>query len=126
MRATAGVLLSGFLVCLALGLASRATAAEDWKYVAMSGTGDRYFYDASSVIPLSGREFQLWTKKLGADGSSSRILSEVNCSYKIIRDLRRIVEIPLRRGRPDRDIDRNWRAMELDPATLELFKILCR
>jgi hypothetical protein len=125
MRTKAGKLLFALLICLALSLASGAAAADDWKYVAMSGKGDRFFYDASSVIPLSGGVFEIWIKKIGADGSSSRILSEINCSFKIIRDRQMITEIP-DKGRQQCDIDPGWRAMERDPAMLELFKILCR
>jgi hypothetical protein len=126
MKTKAGKLLLGLVVCLALGLPSwEAAAADDWKYVTMSEGGDRFFYDSASLIGLPGSVIEVWLKKIGSDGSSSRILSEVNCSYKIIRDRQRIIDVPVR-GRPDRDIDPGWRAMELDPAMLQLFKVLCK
>jgi hypothetical protein len=129
MRAKTAVPLFGLLVCLVLGLAAGAAADEDWKYVAMNEKGDRLFYDASSVIRLSRSEFELWTKKLGADGSSSRFLSDINCTYKIIRDKRRIVERPPIggiQGLIAGDFDTLWRPMELDSSTLQLYKMLCR
>ena len=119
----AGAVAGGLL--LAIVLFSGAGAAEDqWKYVGANQKGERLFYDASSVMYMSSDLIQVWTKEEAGLGTMKKH-KEINCSYKIIRDLYVIYEgkqmPPVLSHVPS-----DWQAMEQDPVTKELYKILCR
>jgi hypothetical protein len=99
-------------------------ADEKWKYFGANEKGDRFFYDASSVLRISPELIQVWTRELTSEGPARR-LEEINCSFKIIRDRQVIYEGKQRpKIRPRMPSD--WRAMEQDPITTELHKVLCR
>ena len=102
-----------------------AGAADDnWKYYGTGKKGERFFYDASSIMRLSGDLIQVWTRELTSEGPVKK-LEEINCSYKVMRDLQVIYEGKQRpRVRPR--TPSNWQAMEQDPITKELHKVLCR
>jgi hypothetical protein len=120
------LVLGGLLLTVsALVFSSGAGAAEEqWKYFGTNKNGDRFFYDASSVMYLSADLIQVWTRELTSEGAAKR-LKEINCSYKIIRELQVIYEGKQKpRFRSHALLD--WRAMEQDPITLELYKDLCR
>ncbi len=115
----------------ALLYSSRTEAAgtvEQWKYLGANDKGERFFYDSTSVIFLSKDLIQVWTKELGRDGQTKR-LEEINCSFKIIRDRQVQTEgqkkpLPRTPIRPPSPAE--WRAMEKDPVTKELHRVLCR
>jgi hypothetical protein len=122
---TLGLLgLGAVLLALALPAGVRATA-DDWKYYGTSEKGERFFYDETSVIYLSTDLIQLWTRELTAQGPTKRF-QEINCSYKIIRDLQ-VIDEGIRKApiRPPR-LPSEWRAMEQDPITQQLYKYLCK
>jgi hypothetical protein len=98
---------------------------EEWKYVASNEKGDRTFYDASSVVPLSDNAFQVWVRDLGHDGTATKILKEINCSYKIVRDRQVISERGGKSPLPPRP-RKSWSAMEQEPVMKELHKLLCK
>ncbi len=102
-----------------------ATAVDQWKYVGANDKGDRFFYDSTSVTPLSKDLIQVWIKELSNE--PERRLVEINCSFKVIRDRQVISEGTNRivRRRPVK-LPSEWRAMEKDPVTKELHKVLCR
>jgi hypothetical protein len=113
------------LIVAVLVLSSGAGGAdEQWKYYGTNEKGDRFFYDASSVIYTSADAIQVWTRELTGEGPAKR-LEEINCTYKIIRDLQVIYEGKQKpRFRPH--VYQEWRAMEQDPITKELHRALCR
>ncbi len=116
------LVLSVVLLCFAF----RAGAVnEQWKYIAANENGSRFFYDSSSIMPISNDVVHVWVKNLGHDGSVTRILEEVNCSYKIVREQQVISE---RRGKsaPLPRPGLRWKAMERDPVMKELYKALCK
>jgi hypothetical protein len=130
MRAT-GVIAGLCLTAVALVLSAQVEAAtpapvqDQWKYIGANDKGERFFYDASSVIRMSGDLLQVWTRKLTGEGAEKR-LEEINCSSKVIRDIQ-VVSERQQKNIPPRLIGRkDWRAMELDPITNELHKVLCR
>jgi hypothetical protein len=112
------------LAVIVLVFSVRVEAATDqWKYIGANEKGERFFYDAASVLVLSQDVRQVWIKELSQN--PERRLIEINCSFKIIRDMQVISEgkqkIPLRpAGRKD------WQAIEKDPVMKELHKVLCR
>jgi acyl-CoA synthetase (AMP-forming)/AMP-acid ligase II len=126
MRVLDSIYFFALLVLSVVLFSFRAEAVnEEWKYVASNEQGDRIFYDSSSVIPLSENAVQVWVKNLGHDGSSMKILEEINCSYKIVRERQIISE---RRGKsllPPRPRT-SWKAMELDPVMKKMHKVLCK
>jgi hypothetical protein len=92
----------------ALVLSSGAGAAgEQWKYFGTNQKGERFFYDASSVMYLSADLIQVWTRELTSEGPSKK-LKEINCSHKIIRPFRSLTK---NRG-PFAPYLSDWRAME--------------
>jgi hypothetical protein len=127
MRTLGFLGLGALLLALALPADVRG-AADEWKYYGANEKGERFFYDQTSVIYLSPNLIQLWTRELTAEGPTKRF-QEINCSYKIIRDLRVVDEglrkAPIRPTRPLR-LPSEWRAMEQDPITQQLYKTLCR
>lgn len=118
-----------FFVLLVLSIvlfSFRAEAVnEEWKYIAENDKGDRAFYDSLSVIPHSVDVVQVWVKNLGHDGSATKILKEINCSHKVVRELQVISE---RRGKSalPPTPQSNWQAMELEPIMKELHRKICR
>jgi hypothetical protein len=124
MRTRGFLCLGALLLTLVLPAGVRA-AADEWKYYGRNEKGDRFFYDQTSVIYLSPNLIQLWTRELTDQGPTKRF-QEINCSFKIIRDLRVVDEgfrkapiLPLR-------LPSEWRAIEQDPVTQQLYKDLCR
>ncbi len=118
--------LIGLLFSMAaLAFSSGAGAAdEQWKYYGTNQEGARFFYDASSVMYISSDEIQVWTRELTIEGPAKR-LNEINCSYKIIRDLQVIYEGKQKPRFRSQNLSK-WRAMEQDPVTKQLHKVLCR
>ena len=118
-------------MCLALLLSAAAlssvseAATDQWKYAGANEKGERFFYDSASVVYFSKDLIRVWIRELKADGQVKRF-EEINCSFKIIRDIQVIDEgkkkIAVRPSRMPSD----WRAMEKDPVTKELHKVLCR
>jgi hypothetical protein len=114
-----------FLVMLASVFSSGTEAAtEQWKYLGGNDKGDRFFYDAASVIYASQDLRQVWIKELSNE--PERRLMEINCSYKIIRDRQVISEGKSKVPRRPVKLPSEWRAMEKDPVTKELHKVLCK
>ncbi len=103
---------------------AEAAAADQWKYLGTNDKGARFFYDSTSVVPLSKDLIQVWTKEAGPDGQIRR-LKEINCSFKVIRDRQVVSETQAKKPvRPPGPSD--WKAMEKDPVTKELHRVLCR
>lgn len=126
MRGTVTIYFVVLLV-LSVGLFSfQAEAVNDeWKYVASNEKGDRIFYDSSSVLPISEHAILVWVKNLGHDGSATKILKEINCSYKIVRE-QQVISERLGNSRQTPKPHTRWSAMELDPLMKELHKALCK
>lgn len=101
-----------------------ATVTDQWKYIGANEKGERFFYDASSVMRISAELIQVWTRELTSEGSQ-KSLEEINCSFKIIRD-RQVIYEGKQKPRIRHLTPSNWRAMEQDPITKELHKVLCR
>jgi hypothetical protein len=97
---------------------------EKWKYYGSDQKGNRFFYNDATVLRMSPDLIQVWTRELTAEGPVKR-LEEINCAYKIVRDSQVIYEGKQRPRVPPR-LPSAWRAMELDPITKELHKMLCR
>ena len=102
-----------------------ATINDQWKYIGANEKGERFFYDASSVVRMSADLIQVWTRELTGEGAEKR-LEEINCSFKIIRDIQVVSEGQQKKIPPRPTGRKDWRAMELDPITKELHKVLCR
>lgn len=104
---------------------SRCEAAEEqWKYLGANEKGEQFFYDAASVMHISRDEVRVWTRELSRSAPVRR-LKEVNCSFKVARDLQVSIERP--DSVPDpRNRNADWRAMENDPAMRKLMKAVCR
>jgi len=115
-----------FLVVIAAVFSSGAEAAADdqWKFIGANEKGERFFYDAASVIYASQDLRQVWIKELSNE--PERRLVEINCSFKIIRDRQVISEGKSKVPRRPVKIPSEWRALEKDPVMKELHKVLCR
>ncbi len=114
------------VVALALGIfllsSSVQAANENWKFIGSNDKGESFFYDANSVVPFSADMIRVWTKQI-AHAAPMRILKEINCKFKVVRNLQVTVEGS---PAPPRISPSQWSAMEQDPVTLKLFKALCR
>ncbi|HET6515677.1 MAG TPA: hypothetical protein VFG09_10995 [Thermodesulfovibrionales bacterium] len=125
-----------FILALLVADLASVGAAEDtsWKFVtADSKSGERYFYRPDSVTRTAkdGIGFKMMT--IHSDASKSWSDSEIDCHFKLIRDLRtrteRGTKPPLFNNFPS-----GWRAFDLesyDGAKLnspeaELYRVLCR
>jgi hypothetical protein len=97
---------------------------DQWKYLGANKKGERFFYDAASVILVSQDVRHVWVKELSDD--PAKRLEEINCAFKIIRDLQVINEGKARPQRRPPRLPSEWHAMEQDPITQELYKALCR
>ncbi len=117
--------LAGLTVGIFLFSSGTEAATDQWKYVGANDKGDRFFYDSTSVTLLSKDLIQVWTKEIGRDGQTKR-LQEINCAFRVIRDRQVVNEgqkkAPIRPQIPTTE----WRAMEKDPVTKELHKVLCK
>jgi len=122
LRAVLGGLL--LTVCALVFSSGTGAAEEQWKYLGSNQKGDRFFYDASSVTYLSADLIEVWTRELTGEGPTKR-LREINCSSKIIRD-REVIYEGKQKPRVLPKTPSDWRAMEQDPITKELYKVLCR
>jgi len=124
MRALA--VISFLLVMLAPVFSSgaEAPATDQWKYLGANEKGERFFYDSESVIHVSQDLLQVWIKELSNE--PERRLVEINCSFKIIRDRQVISEGKPKVPRRPVKLPSEWQAIEKDPITQELHKVLCR
>ncbi len=129
--------IKAFLIFAILAAAFTSVgAAEDvsWKFIASNGkSGERYFYQPGSVM-RTGRDvigFKMMT--IHSDASKSWSDSEINCHFKIIRDLRTRTE---RVNKPPHfnNFPSAWRAFDLESfdgtrlnsPEAELYRVLCR
>ncbi len=126
-----------FLVLALLAAAITSVgAAEDmsWKFSsADSKTGERYFYRPDSVMRTAKDVIGFKMMTIHSDASKSWSDSEINCHFKIIRDLRtkteRVNKPPLFNNFPSA-----WRAFDLESydgtrlhsPEAELYRVLCR
>ncbi|HWR59340.1 MAG TPA: hypothetical protein VN328_10670 [Thermodesulfovibrionales bacterium] len=111
------------LVMLAAVCSGTEAATDQWKYIGTREKGERFFYDAESVLLLSQDVRQVWIKELSEN--PERRLIEINCSFKIVRDVQVISE-----GKKKIQLHpvarRAWQAIEKDAVMKELHKVLCR
>lgn len=112
------------------------SAAEDapWKIVgADSKSGERYFYQPDSVRRTGKDVIGFKMMVIRNDASKLWSDSEINCNFKIIRDLRTKTE---RGNKPPlfNNIPSAWRAFylesfdgtKLNSPEAELYRVLCR
>jgi len=120
------VVLASLFVFASAALFSSGTeaATDQWKYLGTNEKGDRFFYDASSVIYAAQDLRQVWIKELSNEPEKK--LVEINCSFKIIRDRQVISEGKSKVPPRPVKLPSEWRAMEKDLVTKELHKVLCR
>lgn len=130
-----GIKVFLILAFLAADLTS-VRAAEDtsWKFVsANSKSGERYFYRPDSVMRMTKDVIGFKMMIIHSDASKSWSDSEINCHYKIIRDLRTRTE---RGNKPPlfNNFPSDWRAFDLESydgtklnsPEAELYRVLCR
>jgi hypothetical protein len=129
--------IKAFLILFLLAAAFiSAGTAEDtsWKFVTADSTsGERYFYRPDSVMHNGPDVISFKMMIIHGDASKSWSDSEINCRYKIIRDLRTRTE---RFNKPPRfnNFPSAWRAFDLesydgtriDSPEAELFRTLCK
>ncbi len=121
-----GIVIVGLciLLCPAAGRAGQAST-EQWKYFGANEKGERFFYDAASVIYVSNVFVKVWTREL-TSGPPTKRLKEINCPSKAIRDLQVIVETTGKAPRTGSLAPSEWRAIENVPPMKELHKAVCR
>lgn len=111
-------------LCALFSSSALGAGNEEWKYFGSNEKGERFFYDAASVIYFSNISIRVWTRELTA-GPPTKRQKEINCESKVIRDLQVTVETadkaPRANLRPG-----EWRAIENVPPMKELYKVLCR
>jgi hypothetical protein len=108
-------------------------ADDQWKYVSANDQGERYFYQPDSVIRrgLDVVDFKMMV--IHSDASKTMSDSEINCRFKIIRELRTKTE---RINRPPvfSNFPSEWRGIDLQSYSgkrlttpeAELYRALCR
>jgi hypothetical protein len=125
------ILLSAVLGIVAHSSLGRAD--DQWKYVSANDQGERYFYQPDSVIRRGLDVVDFKTMVIHSDASKSWSDSEINCRFKIIRDLRTRTE---RISRPPvfNNFPSDWRGIDLESYSgkrlttpeAELYRTLCR
>ena len=124
MRRAASFVLVLWGLCGLFLSSAPGAGNEEWKYFGSNEKGERFFYDAASVMYFSNISIRVWTRELTA-GPPTKRLKEINCESKVIRDLQVTVETadkaPRANLRPG-----EWRAIENVPPMKELYKVLCR
>lgn len=112
------LVLSFFLA----GVSPAAWAAEPtWKAIAGKGGTGGILYDPSSVTRPSRDAVRVWIRKT----AQQRILEEFHCSYKIVRDVQVVTELP---NKPPRItfVPSEWRGVVKESPLGELFGVICR
>jgi hypothetical protein len=106
----------------------RATGDADdgqWKYVGTNNKNERCFYQPSSITRPAKDVVVLKMMVIRGDATKSWTDTEINCHFKIIRDLRsrteRINKPPLMYNLPSQ-----WRDMIVEFPDGNLFKAFCR
>ncbi len=123
-----------FWVVLGIVAHSSLCGAEDqWKYVTANDRGERYFYQPDSVIRRAPDVVDFKMMVIHSDASKSWRDSEINCRFRIIRDLRTKTE---RINRPPafNNFPSDWQAIDLESYSgkrlttpeAELYRIVCR
>jgi hypothetical protein len=129
--------IKAFLILSLLAAAFTSVGAADdmsWKFVAAdSKSGERYFYRPDSVMHAAPDVIGFKMMIIHGDASKSWSDSEINCRFKIIRDLRTRTE---RFNKPPRfdNFPSAWRAFDLksydgtpiNSPEAELYRALCR
>lgn len=113
------------LFCVGLLLTRAEAGSERWKPIAGKDGGPGLLYDPDSVTHTSKDARRVWIRSFNQDGSQRKVLEEVNCAYKIIRDIQVVTERP---NKPPQ-INNNpseWREIVREPPFGDLLKILCR
>lgn len=122
-RGITGIII--FVICVFFS-AGAGAITDTWRYVGTGEKGSRLFYDSASVMYVSKDVIQVWTRELTAEGPAKK-LKEMNCSFKIVRDLEVIDQGKQKAQLPPRPYQRSeWQAVEKNPLTKELFKALCK
>ena len=81
--------ISYFLVVVALlGVGIARAGNAHWIYLAGDSEQEGFSYDSQSVVQIAPSVFRVWTKTVNPDSSETKTLWEVDCSNKIIRDVR--------------------------------------
>ena len=102
-----------------------AAEGEQWKYVTSNDKGERFYYDPASMTFPRKDVVSGWVKIISGDATVTKALEEVNCSYKIIRDARTIVVKP-HGPQQMKNSPSEWRAVERDTPSTDLYKIFCK
>jgi hypothetical protein len=102
-----------------------SAAINKWIYIAGTKTDRGLYYDRESIIPISGNVNQLWIKRIDKNSSEIRVLVEVDCANKIIRDTQIVVEKPSAAA-SSLNRDRTWRSVVRGTPEGDLFRVICR
>ena len=111
--------------CLA-GISPPARSAETtWKPITGNSGKEGILYDPGSVTYLSRNLARVWIRTNARDGSPLRIHEEFNCSYKIVRDVRVVTEMPNKPPQTDL-VPSDWRGVVKESPLGELFRKICK
>ena len=124
MKALALIGSALLVIAAVFSYGAEAAVNDQWKYLGANEKGERFFYDSESVMQISQDLRQVWIKELSSEPEKRFV--EINCSFKIIRDRQVISEGKTKVPRRPVRFPSEWRAMEKDPITQELHKVLCR
>jgi hypothetical protein len=125
MRRVAIFWIFPLLLGLLIVPSNAGTGSNKWIYIAGTKTDPGLSYDRESIIPVSGNVTQVWTKRLGRNSSEIRVLAEVDCANKIMRDVQIVVERPSAAA-SSLNRDRSWRGVVRGTPEGELFTVICR
>jgi hypothetical protein len=96
-----------------------------WKFIGANNKNERYFYQPTSIT--RPRKDVVVLKMMAIRGDATKLWtdSEINCHFKIIRDLRSRTE---RINKPSLidNVPSEWRDINIEFPDGNLFKTLCR
>ena len=114
-----------FLSFFMIAAVSAGITNSKWIYIAGTKSDQGFSYDRESIVQISNNMAHVWTKRLGRYSSEIKVLVEVDCANKIMRDAQLIVEKPSAAA-SSLNRDRSWRGVVRGTPEGELFSIICR
>jgi hypothetical protein len=116
-----------FLALFGVALCCSSGDADDgqWKFVGTNNKRDRYFYQPTSVMHTGRDIVALKMMVIRGDATKLWTDSEINCHFKIIRDLRTRTE---RINKPSLfdNVPSEWRDIIVEFPDGNLFRAVCK
>lgn len=125
MKRIAGSISCFLVIVSLLGLSIAEAENAQWIYLSGGTEYEGFSYSPQSIMQVAPEVFSVWTKVTRADESQGKVLKEIDCTNKIVRDVQMIIE---RRNTvvSDHHLREAWREVVSGTPVGELFSVVCR